>query len=122
MTNRYEIISTSQIIIAEQAFVDTFHAGDYILLGPYEDPNDNTTRYILDGWEWVGTFTETEWAWLKTQRQTSDQLDQLMDAIRWTNSVDVSSASMDGFYNWLLANNIPGGQTRIDELRAGITE
>jgi hypothetical protein len=77
-------------------------------------------RFILSGTEWVERFTDQEWAWLKVQRATVDRLDQMMDAIRWTNSIDVSSPNMDEFYNWLLNNGLPGGQARVDELRAGI--
>jgi hypothetical protein len=77
-------------------------------------------RFILSGTEWVERYYETEWAWLKVQRATVDRLDQMMDAIRWTNSIDVSSPNMDEFYNWLLNNGLPGGQARVDELRAGI--
>jgi len=87
-------------------------------------PPPTKESYLLDGYEWVARFTDNEWAWLKQQRNVapatnaSKKLDRLMDAIRWTNSVDVSSSSMDPFYQWLLDNGIPGGQTRIDELRA----
>jgi hypothetical protein len=83
-------------------------------------PREALPRYILSGTEWVERFTEQEWTWLKVQRTTSDRLDQMMDSIRWTNSIDISSPNMDEFYNWLLNNGIPGGQARIDELRAGI--
>ena len=82
------------------------------------------TRYVLTGPEWVTTFTDDEWAWLKVQRalttSSGKQLDKFMDAIRWTNSIDVSSSTVDPFYDWLLTNGIPGGQTRVDELRAGV--
>jgi hypothetical protein len=79
-------------------------------------------RTLLTGPEWVEAFNDTEWAWLKTQRAMVTRLDQMMDAIRWTDSVNVASPNMDEFYNWLLNNGLPGGQTRIDELRAGILE
>lgn len=82
-------------------------------------------RYILTGAEWVGRFTDDEWAWLKTRRDdgtaAGKQLDRLMDAVRWTDSIRVepgASAQTDAFYDWLLAEGIPGGQSRIDELRA----
>lgn len=98
----------------------------------FTDPNGNPPptpappppqyRTLLYGTEWVEEFTDAEWAWLKTKRATSDRLDQMMDAIRWTNSIDVASPNMDEFYTWLLNNGIPGGQTRIDELRQGILE
>lgn len=81
-------------------------------------------QFILSGSDWVGRFTDDEWAWLKSQRQATTpagkKLDRLMDAIRWTNSVDVSSPTMDPFYQWLLDNGIPGGQARIDELRESL--
>ena len=73
--------------------------------------------YLLTGFQWVDRFTDTEWAWMKTQRASSTKLDRLMDAIQFTNSVDVSSHAMNGFYDWLLNNGLPGGQARIDELR-----
>lgn len=78
--------------------------------------------YILPGAVWVDRFTDDEWAWLKAQRvlNTSEgkKLDKLMDAVRWTDSINVAVGSnSDPFYQWLLDNNIPGGQTRIDELR-----
>ena len=89
-------------------------------------PAPPVTRYLLTGAEWVSTFTDTEWAWLKTQRllttATGKQLDKFMDAIRWSDSINVESANVDPFYSWMLNNGIPGGQTRIDELRAGVTE
>lgn len=86
---------------------------------PTEAPN-----YLLTGTEWVLRFTDAEWRWLKDQRalttNAGKQLDRFMDAIRWTNSIDVSSPTVDVFYNWLLANGIPGGQARIDVLRAPV--
>lgn len=89
---------------------------------PLPTPPTPPGDYILSGWEWVERFTDDEWAWLKVQR-TADtnagrQLDRLMDAVRWTASIDVSSTNIDPFYAWLLAQGIPGGQSRIDELRA----
>lgn len=88
-------------------------------LGPVVDLD-----YVLTGAEWVLRFTDNEWDWLNTQRKLTTaagkQLNKLLDAIRWTNSVDVSAPSMDVFYNWALAQGIPGGQSRIDELRAPV--
>lgn len=132
-----------QAIVADAAFVDSL-PGTWIEL-PYgvgvgwswdgvdwTGPNGEAPpvepgpalRYVLAGWEWVDRFTDAEWKWLKTQRAADTpagrRVDRLLDAIRWTDSVDVSSTNMDPFYQWLLDNSIPGGQTRIDELRAGI--
>ena len=85
-------------------------------------PPTPTPDYVLSGPEWVTRFTDDEWAWLKAQRAADTnagrQLDKFMDAIRWTDSIDVSSPNVDPFYTWLLNNGIPGGQARIDELRA----
>ena len=81
------------------------------------------TRYNLTGKEWVGTFTPTEWQWLKTQRTTDDELDLMMDAIRWSETIHVRAGGpLDDFYQWLLDNGLPGGQTRVDELRVGIDD
>lgn len=79
--------------------------------------------YLLTGSQWVERFTEVEWKWLKTRRNdgtaAGDRLDQMMDAIRWTNSINVAPGQpIDEFYEWLLNQGLPGGQTRIDELRA----
>ena len=83
-------------------------------------------RTLLNGMEWVDTFTDTEWAWLKVQRAADTaagtKLDRLMDAIRWTDSINLQAAQMDNFYTWLSDQGIPGGQTRIDELRQGIPD
>ena len=83
-------------------------------------------RTILSGTEWTEAFTDQEWKWLKTQRAIDDnpgrRLDQMMDAIRWTNSIDVASSNIDEFYTWMLNQGIPGGQARIDVLREGIPE
>lgn len=85
-------------------------------------------RTLMTGPEWVSTFTDDEWDWIDTQRNTEPrtpaikELRRLMDAIRWTNSIDVSAESITPFYDWLLNNGIPGGQTRIDELRQGVIE
>lgn len=110
----------------------TYDGSDFTGPNGESPPTDPSTlpqyRYLLTGPEWVSTFTDAEWAWIKEERRVdpstnaSKALDKMMDAIRWTNSVDVSSSTMDPFYTWLLNNGIPGGQTRIDELRAGITE
>jgi hypothetical protein len=87
------------------------------------NPKTKPDNYILTGSQWVMRFTDDEWDWIKTQRKVtpataaSKELDKMLDAIQFTNSVDVNSANMDPFYNWLLNNGIPGGQTRIDELR-----
>ena len=135
-----------EAIVADQQFVDTLpNAADWMEL-PYgvgigwewtgsawlgtegQSPPIEPVSYrtLLLGPEWVATFTDDEWAWLKTQRVLTTAagkgLDKMMDAIRWTNSVDVASENMDVFYNWLLNNSIPGGQTRIDELREGLPE
>jgi hypothetical protein len=130
------------IIIASQSFIDVlpapaewFECPVGVAIGwsfdgtTFTDENGNPPpdpveiiklRYILSGAEWVERFTDQEWAWLKVQRVANDRLDQMMDAIRWTNSIDISSPNIDEFYNWMLNNGIPGGQARIDELRAGI--
>lgn len=85
-------------------------------------------RTVLVGAEWVATFTDNEWDWIDVQRNTAPrttaikELRKLMDAIRWTDSVNVASTNIDPFYTWLLNNGIPGGQARIDELRAGVLE
>lgn len=89
-------------------------------------PSAPTYRTVLRGPEWVEAFTDVEWKWLKARRNdgtaAGDRLDQMMDAVRWTNSVDVAASTMDEFYTWLLNEGIPGGQTRVDELREGILE
>ena len=91
---------------------------------PPPPPPSLLYRTLLTGAEWVSLFTDDEWAWLKTQRQATTAagkaLDKMMDAIRWTDSVNVASPTMDPFYTWLLNQGLPGGQTRIDELRQGI--
>jgi hypothetical protein len=78
----------------------------------------------MDGATWVMRFTDAEWDWLAAQRKLTTnagkQLNKMMDAIRWLNAVDVSASSMDPFYNWMLAQGIPGGATRIAELRAPV--
>jgi len=83
-------------------------------------------RTILTGTEWVELFTDQEWKWLKQKRNEAtaagERLDQMMDAIRWTNSIDTATSQMDEFYAWLVTQGIPGGQTRVDELRQGIAE
>ena len=132
-------------IMADQEYIDTLpDAADWVALPfgvgvgwsydgvDFTDENGNPPperpeagpRYLLTGSEWVLTFTDAEWAWMKVQRTSGtaagDQLDQFMDAIRWTDSIDVSSTNVDPFYDWLLTNGIPGGQGRIDELRSGI--
>ena len=135
--------TVESIIIADQSWVDqqpnTSWYVDVTAVSPRPNPGWTydgvnftepayvpTTRYILTGPEWVEAFTDVEWQWLKTRRNdgtaAGDRLDQMMDAIRWTNSVDVSATEMDEFYTWLLNQGLPGGQTRIDELRSGITE
>ena len=98
--------------------------------GNYYGPNGETpadaSGYVLDNWEWRFRFTDAEWDWLVDKRDTtpattaSKRLTRLMDAIMATASVNVevgAATEMDEFYTWLLNNGIPGGQTRIDELR-----
>ena len=87
---------------------------------PVEPAPVMTYRTLLSGAEWVETFTEQEWAWLKVQRATVDRLDQMMDAIRWLGAVDVGSGNLNEFYDWMVANGLPGGQARADELRQGV--
>jgi hypothetical protein len=88
---------------------------------PPPPPPGELPVYLMDGAAWVMRFTDAEWDWLAAQRKLTTaagkQLNKMMDAIRWLNAVDVSSPNMDAFYNWMLAQGIPGGQTRIDELR-----
>jgi hypothetical protein len=130
-------------IIAEQAFIDTLPSpSDWIVL-PYgvgvdwewsgsvwtgpdgESPPTEPAmpgNYLLTGPEWVERFTEVEWKWLKGKRvennTAGERLDQMMDSIRWLNAVNVGvGGPIDEFYTWLLDQGIPGGQTRIDELR-----
>lgn len=98
--------------------------------GPNGEPQETEPvpeqRYtsVLEGPVWVARFTDQEWQFIKSNRSdgspAGDNLDRMMDAIRWTNSIDVSSPNMDAFYTWLLNNGLPGGQTRIDELRASV--
>jgi hypothetical protein len=95
--------------------------------GPTPEPPPKIKyRTLLTGPEWVSTFTDAEWQFIKTHRSdgtpAGDNLDRMMDAIRWTNSIDVASPNIDEFYTWLLNNGLPGGQARIDELRQGILE
>jgi hypothetical protein len=84
-------------------------------------------RYVLTGAEWVERFTDDEWDWIDVQKTTEPrtaaikQLRRLLAAIEGTDSINVepgASGYVDGFYTWLLNNGIPGGQARIDELRA----
>jgi hypothetical protein len=97
-----------------------------VFIEPPEPPHVPKYYVMVTGPEWVSLFTDAEWDWIDVQRETTPrtnaikELRRLMDAIRWTDSVNVASPNMDPFYNWLLNNNIPGGQTRIDELRLGI--
>jgi hypothetical protein len=79
-------------------------------------------KYLLTGAEWVERFTDVEWKWLKDQRNTDPpsnaqrRLDQMMDAIRWTNSCDVSPGGpLQEFYDWLVAQGM--AQARADELQ-----
>lgn len=77
-------------------------------------------EFTMTGDKWIKTFSSTEWQWLKTQRQTNTELDQLLDSIQAMPSITVKvGGPLDDFYDWLLNNGLPGGQTRIDELRAG---
>lgn len=79
-------------------------------------------RTVLTSYEWFYLFTEAEWNWIKTKRQTIARLDDLLIAIQTAAAVDIIHTNMDEFYAYLLAQGIPGGQTRIDELRQGVPE
>jgi len=88
-------------------------------------PPAPVTRYVLTGLEWVQTWTEDEWRSLKTlaQQDTTPgrRLDQLLDAIKLTNSVDLESGTMQQFYSYIVAQGWIT-QARADELQAGIQE
>jgi hypothetical protein len=113
--------------IVDPAYISIPDLSDTYLRRPYVNgvwgaPPALPPNYMISGPAWVERFTDQEWKWLKGQRAidnaAGNRLDQMMDAIRWTNSIDVSTANMDEFYNWLLAQGIPGGQARIDVLRS----
>lgn len=82
---------------------------------------DRPKRQLLTSYEWHMTFTEAEWTWLKAQRALHDRLDQLMSGIQGAGATNIAvGGPLDEFYDWLLTNGIPGGETRIDELREGV--
>lgn len=137
----------SDAMVAEQSFIDTLPTpSDWIELPygvsngwmwsqaqgflddngdpPPPEPTRIKYRTLLYGAEWVEQFTSDEWDWLKTRRDdettAGKRLDQMMTSIRWLNAVDVASENLSEFYDWLVAQGIPGGQTRVDELRRGI--
>lgn len=135
-------------IVAEQAFIDakmptpsdwaelpygvgigwTFSGG--VFTGPDGQspppPPGPKYRTLLTSAEWVMFFTDDEWDWIDSKYTTTPrtnaikELRKMRDAIRMTASVDVAHKNMNQFYTWLLNNGIPGGQTRIDELRQGV--
>jgi len=83
-------------------------------------------RTMLHPAEWVDLWTDAERSWLKTQREANTnagrRLKDLWDAIITTNAIDVAAPQLDGFYNWLLNEGIPGGQGRINVLRQGVAQ
>jgi hypothetical protein len=137
--------TVDRIILADASFIATLpDAGEWVrspygvavgwtyaggvFTGPQGQPPplppEQQPVYLMSGAEWVMRFTDAEWSWLRVQRAgataAAKQLDKMMDAIRWLGAVDVSSPSLDDFYGWMLTNGIPGGQARIDELRAPV--
>jgi len=88
-------------------------------------PPPTVYRKLLTGLEWVETFTADEWHSLKSfsQQDTTPgrRLDQLLDAIKLTNSIDISSPKMQQFYAYLV-NQGWITQARADELQTGISE
>jgi len=89
-------------------------------------------RKLLTGWEWVATWTDSEWRQLKRAASgdlsptpitdnVSQKLDQLLDAIRWTDSVNLEAQKMKSFYDYLVSQGFIT-QARADELQEGILE
>ena len=89
-------------------------------------------RKLLTGWEWVDTWTDAEWRQLKRAASgdlspspisdnVSQKLDQLMDAIRWTASVNLEAQKMKSFYAYLASQGFIT-QARADELQEGIID
>jgi len=137
------------VISADQAFIDTLpDSADWVELpfgvwigwtlagavwtgpdgeAPPAEPAPVTTyRYLLTGWEWVNLWDETEWDFLQTKRKdgtnAGKQLNRLMDAIRWTDSVNVRSDNMNPFYSWILANYPTDPAARVEALRQGVVD
>jgi len=128
------------VIIAEQDFIDTMPGTWVDITGEAgvgigwqwngttwraPEPPPTVYRKILSGLEWVETFTADEWRSLKSlsQQDTTPgrRLDQLLDAIKLTNSVDIASPKMQQFYSYLV-NQGWITQARADELQTGIQE
>lgn len=104
----------------KQVQVDwTFTGGDWF--DPAGNPLKKTIapeKFILTPDEWVLRFTNTEWAWLKTERASDDGLDRIMDAIDKMVAIPLRSPPLDLFYFLLLGLSFPGGLPRIEALRA----
>jgi len=134
VTNKIEV-ETSEVpnLPAGPEYVDISAVAPQPNTGwTYVDPDffpptvDPVTRYVLTQPEWIGLFTDAEWNWVKKERVKETAagyaMDRMMDRIDKLGEVDVSAPEMDPFYDYLVNNGLPGGQTRIDELRAGVTE
>lgn len=82
-------------------------------------------RKVLTGPEWVETWTPTEWRTLKNARSgasgAAEKLDQFLDAIQITNSLDLESPIAVRFYNWLETNGFITAERKA-QLTQGVRE
>jgi hypothetical protein len=83
---RYQITSTGRVVIADQAFMDAQHPGDYTLLGA--DPVQPVTT--ISRYAFRQRFTPTEQAAIYTAAASSVQIQAWLDDVQSLDDVDLT--------------------------------
>ena len=110
--SNYQITSTGNRIIADQAFMDAQHAGDYTLLPDSPLPVDPTT-YFIDVGPFMDRFTSVKLAVLTSTDATVKAIVQDMMARKWIDLQRADVASSLAYIGSVVAALTPAIQTAI---------
>lgn len=85
---KYQITSTGNVVIADQAFMDAVHANDYTLIPDDPVPIDPATR-ILTKLEYMDKFTDAELAGIYTAAKTVVQVEIWLEKFKLATDVNL---------------------------------
>lgn len=83
---KYQINSTGAVILADAAFMEQYHAGDYTLVAEVETP---TSKRVLTKLEYMNRFTDSELAAIYTAAKTVVQVEIWLEKFKAATEVNL---------------------------------
>lgn len=110
---RYQINSTGNIILADQAFMDAQHAGDYTLLPDDAPVVVDPTAWFIDIGPFMDRFVTAKMAVLTSADVNVKAIIQDMMARKWIDLQRADVATSLGYIGSVVAALTPALQTAI---------